>query len=124
MRRRKEIKINEKMQRAVLEELTMQVYGIIEIEVGNYAYKKGLELEYETSNGIDVYIKNDELKDDWGTPDDICHIIHLHREDLLWFVVNLKENKKKAIKYIDEYIENKFPKYRARLKGDTWIKEK
>ena len=101
------MKKQEKMQLAVLEELTMQVCGVIDIEIGNYAYNKGLELEYETSNGIDVYIKDDKLIDDWGTPYDICHIIHLHREDLLWFCLNLKENKKKAIKHIQEYLEFK-----------------
>ena len=101
------MKKQDKMQLAVLEELTMQVCGVIDIEIGNYAYNKGLELDYETSNGIDVYIKDDKLIDDWGTPYDICHIIHLHREDLLWFCLNLKENKKKAIKYIQRYLEYK-----------------
>lgn len=108
------MKKQEKMQLAVLEELTVQVCGVIDIEVGNYAYDKGLELEYNTSNGIDVYIKGVK-------PNDICHIIHLHREDLLWFCLNLKENKKKAIKNIDKYIETKYPKYRVRLKGNTWL---
>jgi hypothetical protein len=35
------------------------------------------------------------------------HIIHLHREDLLWFIMNFNKNKKDYFKLIDNYKINK-----------------
>jgi len=32
-------------------------------------------------------------------------IEHLHYEDILWFIMNFKEEKKEMIKRIDQYIE-------------------
>ena len=31
------------------------------------------------------------------------HLIHLHREDLLWFIINFDKNKKQYFKLIDDY---------------------
>lgn len=94
----------------ILKELILQTEGLIDIEIGNYAYKKGLELYIEDYNysSIDVYIKNENYtEDDYLMYGDNEHIIHLHREDLLWFIMNFNKNKKDYLKLIDNYKINK-----------------
>jgi hypothetical protein len=94
----------------ILKELILQIEGLIDIEIGNYAYKKGLELYIEDYNysSIDVYIKNENYtEDDYLMYGDREHIIHLHREDLLWFIMNFNKNKKDYLKLIDNYKINK-----------------
>lgn len=98
-----------------------QIEGLIDIEIGNYLYEKAkskFSLHYNrwVNGGIDIYIFDEDFctindfdKIDFTTEpfdiDDLLIIEHLHYEDILWFIMNFKEEKKKMIKRIDQYIE-------------------
>ena len=98
-----------------------QIEGLIDIEIGNYLYEESdgkLSLHYDrwANGGIDIYIYDNQFckinkwdKIDFITIptsiDAMFMIEHLHYEDILWFIMNFKEEKKEMIKRIDRYIE-------------------
>lgn len=106
-------------------ELLLQLNGLLEIEIGNYIYENGEHLNLrphiEINGGIDVYIfdgyfakltKNNKIDfysyfqiDDISDISDISLIGHYHYDDLLYLIINFKEEKKEMIKKIDRYIE-------------------
>ena len=123
--RHKNIKREKKICGEIYSFVADQIEGLIDIEIGNYLYEESngkLSLHYDrwTNGGIDVYIydnqfceinkwdKIDFTKEDINMPlpiDDMLMIEHLHYEDILWFIMNFKEEKKEMIKRIDRYIE-------------------
>ena len=100
-----------------------QIEGLIDIEIGNYLYEESdgkLSLHYDrwANGGIDIYIYDNQFCqiDKWDKIDftqkyidaplpNMLMIEHLHYEDILWFIMNFKEEKKEIIKRIDRYIE-------------------
>ena len=98
-----------------------QIEGLIDIEIGNYLYEESdgkLSLHYDrwAKGGIDIYIYDNQFCqiDKWNKIDfitiptsigDMFMIEHLQYEDILWFIMNFKEEKKEMIKKIDRYIE-------------------
>lgn len=127
----KEIKKQQKEERKLCGDfyqgLVDQIEGLINIEIGNYLYEESdsqLSLYFNrwTNGGLDVYIYDDKYSyiNNYNKLDmklDIMPIIkrfniddmilleHLHYEDMLWFIMNFKEEKKHIIKRIDEYIK-------------------
>ena len=100
-----------------------QIEGLIDIEIGNYLYEESdgkLSLHYDrwAKGGIDIYIYDNQFCqiDKWDKIDftqkyidaplpNMLMIEHLHYEDIIWFIMNFKEEKKEMIKKIDRYIE-------------------
>ena len=100
-----------------------QIEGLIDIEIGNYLYEESdgkLSLHYDrwAKGGIDIYIYDNQFCqiDKWDKIDftqkyidaplpNMLMLEHLHYEDILWFIMNFKEEKKEMIKKIDRYIE-------------------
>lgn len=94
-----------------------QIIGLIEIDIGNYLYEKAnfsLHFDRWTNGGLDVYIFDPnyctvdkwnkiEFNDDYI--DDILMIEHLHEEDMLWFILNYQQEKKKMIEKVDKYLK-------------------
>lgn len=97
-----------RFQNAVHNELLYQVKGMITGLIDDYLYlnKICLEWDFEDSNGIDAYIKDDFYGDE-SIYVYICSLAHLHPDDLLWYILNQEEYNKKIIKNIDEYVKYK-----------------
>ena len=106
------------------ENLLIQIEGLLNIEIGNYIYENGKDLNlkpfFDMRGGADIYIYDDDFAriDEYGNIefkeyfnadgrlmiDDKSMMGHYHYEDLLWLIMNFKEEKKYMIKRIDEYI--------------------
>lgn len=102
-----------------------QIEGLLDIEIGNYIYENGQHLNlkpfFDMRNGADIYILDEDFAeiDEYNMLDfkkafhifgdfeleDKSMIGHYHYEDLLWLIMNFKEEKKYMIKKIDEYID-------------------
>lgn len=96
--------IKEKVTSAINEYMIMQIKGYLDIAVGNIACQYGLDIGYHTGHGgIDVFI-NDSKYCDQSSRDpmyflkgfedekyDELMIGHYHHEDLLWLVMNIKD---------------------------------
>lgn len=98
--------------------LTDQIQGLIEIEVGNYLYSKGIPASYIhfdrwSNGGIEVYIFDEEIAslDKRGKIqtdyEDILLLAHLHYEDMLYFILNFGKEKKRMFEYVDRYLKFK-----------------
>lgn len=101
--------------------LVDQIEGLLDIEIGNYIYeetndKLSIHINRYLNGGLDIYIYDQDFcilndfdmidfNQDINNIDDILMIEHLHYEDILWFIMNFKEEKKEMIKRIDRYIE-------------------
>lgn len=112
------------IQKSVHQELIKQIKGLINIEVGNYLYrnkgKLNLDLYIDGNDGIDVYIYDKDFakitkdnqfyfKEYFETNnglmiDDKSMLGHYHSDDLLYLLMNFKEEKKNMRKNVDEYI--------------------
>ena len=119
--RYKNIEKEKKCRGEVYSLIADQIEGLIDIEIGNYLYEKAkskFSLHYNrwANGGIDIYIFDEDFctindfdKIDFTIEpfdiDDLLMIEHLHYEDILWFIMNFKEEKKKMIKRIDRYVE-------------------
>ena len=98
-------KLNESIKESLYDIISAQMESLIDIEIGNYAYEKGLELKCYTNYGnVEAWIKDDRFECE-GFYEDMCHIVHLHNDDLLWAILNFNKIKENGIKYIDEYIK-------------------
>lgn len=98
--------------------LVDQIEGLINIEVGNYLYSKGIPASYIhfdrwTNGGIDAYIFDEDIAslDKWNKIqtdyEDVLLIAHLHYEDMLYFVLNFEKEKKRMFEYVDRYLKFK-----------------
>lgn len=98
-------------------ELLTQIEGLINIDIGNYIYDVGEDLNLkphiEVGNGIDIYIYDEDFikldKYNHAEIEDVdmerkLMIGHYHYEDLLWLIINFKDEKKYMINKIDNYI--------------------
>lgn len=114
-----------KKEKSMHEELLIQLKGLIEIELGDYINndikESKLKLHIETYNGLDIYVLDDDFGfiDNYNSIhfyaenfmfkglyiDDISLVGHYHYEDLLYLILNFKEEKKQIIKNIEKYIE-------------------
>ena len=103
-------KKEELIKEAVYEVIYEQVKGLIDIEIdNNYLFKKydgKYLLYYEKGSGLDVYIVNKEFdEEDFDVVEmDKNMVLHLHKEDFLYFIMNFKEKKQEMIDFIDKYI--------------------
>lgn len=95
------------------EGLFEQVRGLLDIEIGNYMYEHNLKpFIVDDSCSLNVYIFDPKTcsineYNDIVIPTDLekyLEIGHYHREDLLWLIMNFKQEKKYMIKKIDEWL--------------------
>lgn len=119
--RHKNIEKEKKCRGEIYSFIADQIEGLIDIEIGNYLYEKAkskFSLHYNrwANGGIDIYIFDEDFctindfdKIDFTVEpfdiDDLLMIEHLHYEDILWFIMNFKEEKRKMVKRVDRYIE-------------------
>lgn len=96
--------INKLVEKTINNYLLKQIKGYLDITVGNVAYQYGLDIGYHTGHGgIDVFI-NDTKYCDRSSRDPIYFlkgyedeeydnlmIGHYHKEDLLWLIMNIKD---------------------------------
>ena len=98
--------------------LVDQIEGLIQIEVGNYLYSKGIpastiHFDRWINGGMEAYIFDEDIAtlDIWNKIqtdyEDILMIAHLHYEDMLYFILNFDKEKKKMFEYIDKYLKFK-----------------
>lgn len=122
---KKHIKAKRKNVGDFRENLLTQIEGLLNIEIGNYIYENGRHLNlkpfFDMRCGADIYILDEDFAeiDEYNMLDfkKAFHIFgdfeledksmmgHYHYEDLLWLILNFKEEKKYMIKKIDEYID-------------------
>ena len=63
-------------------------------------------LDYKESDGLDVYIKKiGYIYDVFNTDKNL--LLHLHKDDLLYFIMNFKEEKQEMINFINDYLKLK-----------------
>lgn len=99
-------------------ELLTQIEGLLNIDIGNYIYNIGADLNLKpymvVKNGIDIYINDEDyikidkygfVDIDNGDMEKKLMIGHYHYEDLLWLLMHYNEEKKYMIKKIDEYVD-------------------
>ena len=113
--KRKERKICGEFYQFIIE----QIIGLIEIDIGNYLYdkiNKSLYFNRYINGGLDVYIFDNDYSfiDKYGlinfndsNIDDIFEIEHLHKEDMLYFILNYKKEKQKMIERVNKYLKFK-----------------
>lgn len=111
-----EEKKKELIKESIYEVIYEQIKGLIEIEIGNYYLYKKIKgkywLHYEEGSGLDVYIINKELdEEDFDVVEmDKNMVLHLHKDDFLYFIMNFKERKQEVIEIIDKYIKEDITK--------------
>ena len=85
-------------------ELLRQVEGLIDIEIGNYAYDNDLELFYEVlPDCLNIYV--DEIGSEYKNVWDRHQIGHYHDNDLLYLILYFEKEKQRMLNYINEYIK-------------------
>ena len=84
-------------------ELLRQIEGLIDIEIGNYAYDNGLELFYDKRGGIDIYV--DKIGSEDKDIFERYQIGHYHNNDLLYLILYFEKEKQRMLNYINEYIK-------------------
>lgn len=121
MSKRKE-KIKDITQESIHDYLIMQIKGYLDIELGKIVYLYGLDIGYHTGDGINVFIKDPKycekdskdpllfLKGYEDDKYDDLMIGHYHYEDILWLLLNLKDEAFKMGLDIRKYLrENNIP---------------
>lgn len=91
----------------VYDELLTQIKGLIDIEIGDYCHSKGARLFYEDCypDCLNIYLDNLDTYDE----PIYCkyQIAHYHREDMLYLIINWKNEKEAMLKRIQGFIKAK-----------------
>lgn len=81
--------------------LIMQVYGIVEFEIIDKIIPLGLQYKINDNDGFELFVEEMGKEISYDSP----LVLHLHNEDLLYFILNYKEFTKKTMEKINRYIK-------------------